>query len=292
MYCKICGASLTPGEVLCKNCGASNSAVEPAAPVNEPQMNQPVGQPNPAPMGQPNMEPQGPVEQIDIVEPTDLPNPAPVAEPQAKESVEKKDNGKFLVIIGIIVGLLATAVIGYLIYSSLQHNARNNGGGGVIITKNANYSVFYGGYEFDLTSNVVASLGTNLKLKKENWNATIAYSETPEFNKITSTNLKNYFATITDYKTGEFILKTYNGISCLETNIDYTEGEKTLLLLCKRSEGGFWYIEIGNSPYTAYPDSKAADEVVNIIASAKKAETSGEKLKVSNIPIATETATE
>ena len=33
MYCKICGATLTPGDVFCKNCGASNNnATEPKAP--------------------------------------------------------------------------------------------------------------------------------------------------------------------------------------------------------------------------------------------------------------------
>ena len=26
MYCKICGAALNPGDVFCRNCGASNTS--------------------------------------------------------------------------------------------------------------------------------------------------------------------------------------------------------------------------------------------------------------------------
>ena len=41
MYCKICGAPLTPGDGFCKNCGASNNNVaEPKAPEVEPVVNE------------------------------------------------------------------------------------------------------------------------------------------------------------------------------------------------------------------------------------------------------------
>ena len=315
MYCKICGASLAPGEVFCKNCGASNANQGPVAPTVEPGQAKaiaplepvqapkpPVEPPKPSiePMASqpPSIEPMAPQqpampmppisEHIEVQEPTI----EPIVEKAPEETVkEKKDSGKFLVIIGVVVGILAAAVIGYLIYSSLS--SKNSGEGtSLVVTNHANYNVSYGGYVFALPSNITADVTKHLSIKKNTWNANISYSETPDYGEITGDNLKSAFETVTDYKVGEFAQKTYGNFSCLEANVDYTNGAKTLLILCKREIAGYWFIEIGTSPYTSYPTSDIASEVVTLLSSATKGEIPEGNLKIDSINIVTETPEE
>ncbi len=294
MYCKICGTTLAPGEVFCRNCGASNTnmTAEPAAPSVEPtspnqtvpnqplppnQVNQGAVPPNPFP--EPiNAEPIKPMEEAPMMD---------VNNETEKEQSPKKDNGKFLVVIGVIVGLLATAVIGYLIYSSLK-SKNNNGGNGADITvvTQTNYDVVFANHTFTLRTDINSLISDKLEIKKDNWNAKIWSSGNPEFSKITKDNLKKSFEAVTDYKIGEISSKTYSNLSCFETRIDYSDGAKTLLVLCNRTAGGYWATEIGTSSYTAYPTSDIVEEVVTFIANAKKFENGmNNKLKVNDINI-------
>lgn len=311
MYCKICGATLAPGEVLCKNCGASNTNLEPKAPTVEPMTGPnpipPMTSVEPTPV--PPMPPFEPVQpetpvvpeppaNVEVAGPSELPevqepvqNPEPTDIKKEKEPFEKKENGKFLVVIGVIVGILSALVIGYLIYGTLT--AKKEGNSGVdVVTVNKNYSVIYANYEFELTTEYTTSVGKYLEISKSTWNAKIAYSAEPEFARITSDNLKKVFETITDYKIGNVVAKTYNNVSCFETQIDYTDGVKSLLLLSKRDVGGYWIIEIGVNPYTNYPTSDIANEVVSLIAKAKKEEAKEAKLRIEDVKVVVEENTE
>ena len=281
MNCKICGAPLAPGEVLCRNCGASNTNIGPKAPTAEPVVaaepvaapSAPVAPINPAPA------PVNPVEPVIQEEKLE-----PVAE---DVKPEKKDSGKFLVIIGVVVGLLAAAVVGYLMYSSLKNNNSKKNGADITVVQQTNYNVSYGDYKFTLATDYNVALGKKMNLKKGTLNAMIGYSEDVEFSKITNDNFRGAFKEITDYRIDEIATKTYSGIPCFETKVSYTDGAKTLLLLCKR-EVGYWFIEIGNNGYTDYPASNVADEIVKILSQAKKEETAESKLKIDNIKIVVE----
>ncbi len=299
MYCKICGASLAPGETLCKNCGASNANMEPKAPTAtpiepvapveavqvQPEMVQPMGQPQVA-------QPMEPVTEVAPVQP----------EEEKKEEPIKKDNGKFLVVIGVIVGLLATAVIGYLVYSSLVAKDSKNPGADIVVVKQTNYSVSYNDYKFTVTTEYSTHSGKYLDIKKGTWNARIAYIASPDFAKLTADNIGKAFETVTDYKISEVTAgKSYSNLTCFEAKVDYTSGAKTLLLLCKHGDAGYWQIEIGDQSYTNYPANSIADEVATILSDAKKEEAVDSKLKIDNVNIVveeteeakpTETATE
>ena len=302
MNCKICGASLAPGEVFCKNCGASNTDMEPKAPTIAPMGATAPVPPEVAPSAPevpgspmppaPPMMPPMPEEPVDPSEATPEPPKEEAPVEKKNEPIEKKDNGKFLVVIGVIVGLLATAVIGYLIYGSLAAKNEANGDPDVVVTKETNYSVIYAGYKFTLPGKVESNLDKYLELRKDKWNAKITYSENPAFSKITSDNIKKAFEEITEYKVGATTNKTYSNVSCFEAPVDYTDGTKTLLLLCNRAESGYWYIEIGSSPYSAYPTSDMASEVVTILSDAKKDSNSESRLKIENFNITVEEPTE
>lgn len=296
MYCKICGASLAPGEVFCKNCGASNANVEPTTPKVEPTSVQTVAQP-PVQAPMPEQAENQAVPMPEQVE-TEAPVQATVEEPKENgeaiikktedESIEKKDNGKFLVVIGVIVGLLATAVIGYLVYSSLQGKNEQEKGADVVVVTQTNYSVSYGGYKFLLQTNINSSVGKYLDLKGENWTAKISYSETPEFSKITADNLKKTFETARDYRIGDFAQKNYADLPCFEANVEYVDGSKTILIFCKREAAGYWYVEIGTGAYTAYPTSDIANDVVTLLANAKKEENNENRLQIGDVNIVIE----
>ena len=280
MYCKICGASLAPGETLCKNCGASNTNMEPQAPTAVPEaQSAPVEQ-----LVQPMEQPVQHVEQPIPEQPAEPVQPTP----EEKEEPIKKDNGKFLVVIGVIVGLLATAVIGYLIYSSLVAKNENNKGADIVVTKQTNYSITYADYKFTVNTAYNTYSGKYLDIKKDTWNARIVYVESPDYSKLTTDNVKKAFETVTDYKISEVATKTYSNLNCFETKVEYTDGVKTLLLLCKHGDLGYWQIEIGDGSYTDYPANSIADEVATILSDAKKEETSESKLKVDNIKVTIE----
>ena len=102
-----------------------------------------------------NVEVAGPSELPEVQEPVQNPEPTDIK--KEKEPFEKKENGKFLVVIGVIVGILSALVIGYLIYGTLT--AKKEGNGGVdVVTVNKNYSVIYANYEFELTTEYTTSV--------------------------------------------------------------------------------------------------------------------------------------
>jgi len=290
MYCKICGATLTPGDVFCKNCGASNTneKIEPVAPNVEPfQPQQPQVQPQ---MTQPNMGGNGGFQpNVPPVEPEPV---VPPVEPQVEESPTpenepKGDGGKFLMVIGVVVGVLAVAVIAYLVYSSLKANENKNSNSNVTITNQVSYSVAFNEHMFSLPSNISAIVGESLNLSGNGWEAKVYYNNAVEFNKLTAENIKKVFEEKTEYKIGDLVQKNYSGVSCIEVPVDYTNGNKTTLLLCE-SSNGYWYMEVGSTPYTAYPTSASLNEVVKIVNDAKESKNSDSKLNIGSFNVTVE----
>ena len=307
MYCKICGASLTPGDVFCKNCGASNTNinVEPAVPNVEPTPVQQEGQ------GisnvQSNVGPVPPVESVEVL-PNDAIGPVPPIEPvevlsndaigpvppteppkpEKEDKKEKQDSGKFLVVIGVIVGILSAFVIGYLIYSSLTEKSNKNNSNNVTVINQSTYTILYGNHNFVFNSDISTNVGEYLDIKKINFNARIAYFELEDFSKIKVEDVQKSFEGKTEFVASEVNTKSYNGLSCFETNLDYTDGTKTALLLCNRAAGGYWYAEIGVGSYSAYPTIDVINEVAGIMADAKKVETTDNSFKVGKIEIKVE----
>ena len=87
-------------------------------------------------------------------------------------------------------------------------------------------------------------------------------------------------------------MKTYNGISCFETNITYTSNAKTNLLLCNRSVGGYWIIEVGAKDYASFPTSDINAGIVKLIADAKEIKEEENNLKVGKVQVEVEDTTE
>ena len=340
MYCKICGAPLTPGDVFCKNCGASNNnnASEPKAPEVEPVVNEMPQNPvdnapaekiieeNVSPENNeqvevmaptvepvmnepvenieqtPNVEPVPDAEPVPNVEPVENTEQVPNAEPVMEEPVQnvpeeageqatpkqaegKEDkSGKFLLVIGIVVGILAILVIAYLIYSSLGKNTPTNGGGQVTIITQNTYTIRYGDYNFVLSSTDLVEVGEVLHVENANYIARINYVDAPSFSSLTADNIKNAFENITEYKVENIVSKTYSGVSCFEGNITYTNNAKTALLLCNREEG-YWSIEVGTRGFSAFPTSDVNNSVVKIIAEAKKVTVEDSPLKVGKVQV-------
>ena len=275
MRCKICGTPLVPGAVLCKNCGASNTNLEQKDHAIEVLTFH----------DQASLS--GGIEQkVDINE-FSTHSETVESEKKEKEFSRKTGSGEFLVLFSVIVALLSATVIGYLIYSSLTIKNEENRGTDVVVVKQKNYYVSYAGYKFNLTTEYEAYLGKYLEISKDTWVAKIAYSENLEFSKITNDNLKKTFEIITDYKIGDITNKTYGNIPCFETTIDYVDGVKSLLLVCKR-DIGYWYIEIGVSPYENYPTTEIAKNVVVLLDNAKKEEIDESKLRIEDLSISVE----
>ena len=333
MYCKICGATLTPGDVFCKNCGASNNnATEPKAPEVEPvvasepsdTMNmieeaQPEQVPNVEPpqadvVEPPQMDPVEPVEsgepveveptQVNEVEPnneviegpikeepTEAPKPDVAPENQPQGDKEDK-SGKFLMIIGVVVGVLAIAVIAYLVYSSLVKNKGKETGGNVIFVSQTGYAARYAGYTFEFNYENAITVGEVIDISNTKWLAKLYYVESPKFSSLTVDNVKKTLDGSEDYKIGEVVSKTYNGISCFETNITYTSNAKTNLLLCNRSVGGYWIIEVGAKDYASFPTSDINAGIVKLIADAKEIKEEENNLKVGKVQVEVEDTTE
>ena len=271
MYCKICGASLTPNETFCKNCGASTT--------DSKSLNSNIEVQSAVPF-QPN----------DVIieeEPPSFDQNKPVLEKQETKSKETKTDDKFLVIIGVVVGILSFLVIAYLIYSSLQEKNTNNNQTVTIIPQN-NHNVIFADYNFSLSYNVTVSANDYLEFRKSNWVARLYYNKDLEFNSIKLEDVQRSFANITDYTVDEVSLKNYNELSCFEAEVDYHDETKTVLLLCERKAGGYWLTEIGSIPYTSYPTSDDINEFTRILATSTKVESAENKLGVGNVEIQVE----
>jgi len=296
MYCKICGATLTPGDVFCKNCGASNSNItEPKAPEVEPISNV-----------EPPKEPEL-VEMIDSTPTADFNDnnqvnqfeqPADVIEqPKVEVNTEEKvseaekedKSGNFLVIIGAVVGLLAALVIGYLIYSSLSQKSEPKDNPNVTFVTQNNYSVVYASYIFNFNSDELVTIDESLNVKNADWTAKINYVTSPEFLQLTVENIQKVFENVADYKVEDLALKNYSGLSCYEANVNYNNNAKTALLLCNRELGGYWNIEVGKKDYASYPTSDVSGAVVKLISEAKATTVEDDNLKVGRVQVEIET---
>ncbi len=252
MNCKICGAPLAPGEVFCKNCGASNISDDTNAT-------------------------------IPIVE-ADVDSKESSKEALSKANSELAGNGNFLVVIGIIVGLLATAVVGYLIYSSLQESRKQNNNSNVILVNQQKYTVRYGEHNFMFDSNSTISVGEFLDINLVEGNAHIYVDSNNEISNYNVENIKKTFENSTEYKITDVTEKKYNEKDCLEANVDYTDSNKSKLLMCN-IDGKYWVAEIGAVDKSAYPSDDIVSKFLNIIFSGKKVEEEKSELKVGKFEI-------
>lgn len=268
------------------------SVVIPPAPAAE-QLNNFEANPSPV---QPIVE-QVPVEpnHIENVAPSlkteeTINNQKEVALPVTNDSPDnseepKKDDksGKFLVILGAIIGILAVTIIVYLIYSSASKN-NNSNNNDIKVTTQADYTVTYADTLFTLKTNMVSHIDDGLILDKKTWQAKIKMVASPLFSKLTAENIAAAYADLADYEVSEIAQKTYNGLACFTGNVDYADNAKTVVLLCNRAAGGYWYIEIGEGELAAYPTSDIIKEFTKIVAEAKEYKEEN-KLKISQVEI-------
>jgi len=297
MYCKICGAALAPGDVFCKNCGASNTPANP-----QPVTPQPPVQPQPAvaPMAEPTpvqgfsqpmpeSVPQPMVNEVPFTEPVQpvfnqtpmygnvQPQPSftqPVQPQPMNNSPEKKDNGKLLMIIGIVVGFLAVAVIAYLIYSTLSAkdgDGNNNGGGTTVVTQNT-YGVTFADHRFTIDSDIVAvANNNNLTLTSASWKAYVAFEDVSY--SLINENISRQYLT----KRGASVVNvknaTYKGLPCWHVDIIFN-GSRQSYFLVQRVAGGIWHVNILANPTSVFPTATVIDEVFEIVSNAKMGTTS------------------
>lgn len=318
MYCKICGATLSPGDVFCKNCGASNTnanvqpvapAVEPVpvAPVSEvppvaqpvemvspvqPEMAQPV-QPQPIPVEPVQPRPVQPVFQGQPAFPTPQPtftqpvqNSTPTLEP--KHYNTEKGSGKGLLVIGVIVGLLATAVIAYLIYSSLTEKNNNDNNGGTTVVTQSNYSVNHDGYRFTMSSDYVAYVTEEgLQISTGSWTSIIT-SPGPRYryNLVTEAGIRNALASVSGITIEGLFQRTYSGVNYWRADAYAAQdASRASYLFVQRSDGSYWFAVIATPTYSKVPDT-AINQLLEVLKNSKQTTTSNieEGKDVMNIP--------
>ena len=277
MYCKICGAALNPDDVFCRNCGASNANnnqpnnqyqsmefVEPVSPTNNYQ------QPTP-PVGPDYQQPTSTVQSMPNVQPN-IPTP-PVnnnyPQPMNKNNNSNKSNGTILMIIGIIVGILAIAIVGYLVYTTLTDKNVDNG---TTIVSKKNYNVYFAKHKFTFENDDVATTSeTELKVSTSKYFASIGAVDELNFNYLNET-LVNEIIQKSSYKNGNTVdetkSSTYSGQPYFKTNISSTT-KKATYILTPKSNGGTWIILVqDNAGATTYPTESAINEVLELIKSA------------------------
>lgn len=320
MYCKICGAALNPGDVFCRNCGASNTnnqpnqGMQPNVQNVQPSMNnqpefshqnvnlndqfnsnnqinsnnqpnnqyqsmefvEPVSpmnnyqQPTP-PVGPAYQQPTQSVQPMPNVQPN-IPTP-PVnnnyPQPMNQNNNSNKSNGTILMIIGIIVGILAIAIVGYLVYTTLT--AKNVDNGTTTVSKK-NYNVYFSKHKFTFESDDVATTSeTELKVSTSKYFASIGAVDELNFNYLNET-LVNEIIQKSSYKNGNTVdetkSSTYSGQPYFKTNIASTT-KKATYILTPKSNGGTWLILVqDNAGATTYPTESAINEVLELIKSA------------------------
>lgn len=336
MYCKICGAALNPGDVFCRNCGASNTnlnnnqpnqGMQPNVPNVQPSMNnQPEAsqqsvnlndqfnannqlnnqyqsmefvepfssmnnyqQPTP-PTGlayqqpTPSVQPMPNVQTMPNVQPN-IPTP-PVnnnyPQPMNQNKNENKSNGTVLMIIGIIVGVLAIAVVGYLIYTTLATKKADNG---TTIVSKKNYNVYFAKHKFTFENDDVAATSTDdlgvtvLEVTTNNYIAKILYSDdfSPEIlNTSIVTQIIQKFVSNGSIQTGDNVKSsTYAGLTYWKFNFIVTGEIKGTSLIVPKSNGGTWMVSLYNlTNMTTYPTDSTINSVLELIKSATISTTS------------------
>lgn len=327
MYCKICGAALNPGDVFCRNCGASNTNLNNNQPNQGMQSNVQPSMNNQPEAGQQNVnlndqfnfnnqintnnQPNNQYQSMEFVEPVSPMNnyqqptpptgpayqqPTPSVQPMPNVQLmpnvqpsiptppvnnnysqsmnqkknENKSNGTILMIIGIIVGVLAIAVVGYLIYTTLASKKADNG---TTIVSKKNYNVYFAGHKFTFENDDIAMPSENkLTVYSDKYRALIipADAVNPEMldaAKVTAIKQefaqKNGITTTSDVKTGKYAGLPY-------WKFDFTlSGEKATELLVPKSNGGIWVVSVANSnDFTTYPTESAINGALELIKSA------------------------
>ena len=277
MYCKICGAALNPDDVFCRNCGASNANnnqpnnqyqsmefVEPVSPMNNYQQPTPPAgpayqQPTPSVQPMPNVQPNIPTPPVNNNYP----------QPMNKNNNSNKSNGTILMIIGIIVGILAIAIVGYLVYTTLTDKNVDNG---TTTVSKKNYNVYFAKHKFTFENDDVATTSeTELKVSTSKYFASIGAVDELNFNYLNET-LVNEIIQKSSYKNGNTVdetkSSTYSGQPYFKTNISSTT-KKATYILTPKSNGGTWIILVqDNAGATTYPTESAINEVLELIKSA------------------------
>ena len=277
MYCKICGAALNPDDVFCRNCGASNANnnqpnnqyqsmefVEPVSPMNNYQQPTPPAgpayqQPTPSVQPMPNVQPNIPTPPVNNNYP----------QPMNQNNNSNKSNGTILMIIGIIVGILAIAIVGYLVYTTLTDKNVDNG---TTTVSKKNYNVYFAKHKFTFENDDVATTSeTELKVSTSKYFASIGAVDELNFNYLNET-LVNEIIQKSSYKNGNTVdetkSSTYSGQPYFKTNISSTT-KKATYILTPKSNGGTWIILVqDNAGATTYPTESAINEVLELIKSA------------------------
>lgn len=319
MYCKICGAALNPGDVFCRNCGASNTNLNNNQPNQGMQSNIPNVQSsinNQPELGQQNAnlndqfnsnnqininnQPNNQYQSMEFVEPVSPMNnyqqPTPPSGPiyqQPTPSVQpmpnvqpnmqtppvnnnhpqpmkqnkngNKSNGTILMIIGIIVGILAIVVVGYLIYTTLSSKKVDNG---TTIVSKKSYNVYFAKHKFTFENDDVATPSEkSLKVSTSKYFANIGAVDDMEFDYLNE-ELANKVIKSASITADETKSSTYSGIKYFRTNVS-TNSAKGAFLFTPKSNGGIWIIFVQNNvAATTYPTDSAINSVLDLIKSA------------------------
>ena len=276
MYCKICGAALNPDDVFCRNCGASNvnnnqpnnqyqsmEFVEPVSPMNNYQQPTPPAgpayqQPTPSVQPMPNVQPNIPTPPVNNNYP----------QPMNKNNNSNKSNGTIM-IIGIIVGILAIAIVGYLVYTTLTDKNVDNG---TTIVSKKNYNVYFAKHKFTFENDDVATPSeTSLKVSTSKYYAIIQAVDVLDFTTLNATTVNKFItkaASAQGFTTAETKSSTYSGLTYFKTNIS-SSLMKATFLVAPKSNGGFWLILVqNNAGATTYPTDSAMNGVLELVKSA------------------------
>lgn len=245
MYCKICGAALNQDDVFCRNCGASNA--------NNNQPNQEM-QPNVQ-----NVQPNIPTPPVNNNYP----------QPMNQNNNSNKSNGTILMIIGIIVGILAIAIVGYLVYTTLTDKNVDNG---TTIVSKKNYNVYFAKHKFTFENDDVATPSeTGLKVSTSKYYAIIQAVDVLDFTTLNATTVNKFItkaASAQGFTIAETKSSTYSGLTYFKTNIS-SSLMKATFLVAPKSNGGFWLILVqNNAGATTYPTDSAMNGVLELVKSA------------------------
>lgn len=231
MKCRICGSNLNQGETFCKNCGASNTnEAVPDIKVNK-----------------------------DILTQDNISHDV---------TIDKKtsDNGRFFLIIGILITIIALIVVIYLVYNTLKARDSKKTSANIAVITTNNYYVNYKNRTFSLTPEISTKVyGDYLELSTKNYRVKILYENTDSYAQINIDLIKNAYFETSDFALQEPSLKIKDNLSYYYVDIDHYDGKKTTLVIVPDKTFGYWLLEIGTKDLKEYPTSEMIDEIFEVV---------------------------
>ena len=188
-----------------------------------------------------------------------------------KESInnEPKNNGNFLLVIGILITIIALIVVIYLVYSTLKARDSKQTSASIAIITTNNYYVNYKNHTFSLNPEIKVKVYNDyLELTNKSYIVKLLYENNAKFEDVNIDLIKNAYLEVEDYAIQEPSLKTKDSLTYYYADIDHSDGKKTTLIVLPDKTIGYWLLELGVKDLEEYPSSEILDEILKIVSNS------------------------